>query len=524
MTKSENFFHLKHDNTLYHSCERATIQPISDIDEIDKKGFASNKTSIIKTEIDLNFIINPPKILRKLMKFSEFFEKFFNENGDFEKNSSENPLINSLIFLVMELLENNTKQDFCLNDIWSHFSRNLHDKPLKFVNNLAFLSNNKQKLIIWIFLKFSQHKIEEIITLWLFEPILKDLLKKTSKIIVFETIILDALSRISSVKYKVKNPIIDEYENSPQISTIISVNLPSFSPNFSLNLLKKSSIKSEEDPIVKWRNKVKTLNFDEFQEKMLKKETKEIEDFMHDSDFLTNFMRKYYKDTPSPKNYLEKHVKKHKVFLDNLIEDLKIEEKYEDLQSRKTSFNQDFQVVKKDFVQRLEDIQYMKSHVYPNDFMKEEEKIYAILAHLDYLFQLIDQIFKEFSRKNEEKNEENNEEKYKEKYQKYQEKTLEKSRKVSRENCENSYNKGENAEIKPKNEENNAENSGFLFNYNENTLITSSPESTPHDRRHLRSKNTYKFKRKSEKLFFERFSGYKEKKFKEKPEIYTTVI
>ena len=191
-------------------------------------------------------------------------------------------------------------------------------------------------------------------------------------------------------------------------------------------------MKPEEDPIIKWRNKEKTLNFNKFQSKMLRKETQEIEDFLHDSDFLSNFMQKYYKDTPSPKNFLEKHVKKHKVFLDNLVEDLEIEEKLEDLYMRKSSFYQDFKLVKKDFLQRLEDIQYMKSHVYPNDFEKEEEKIHGILAHLDYLFELIDQIFSEFYRKNEEKNEErneeNNEEKYKEKYQKYQEK----SRKISR--------------------------------------------------------------------------------------------
>ena len=189
------------------------MQPISDIDEIDKIGFASNKTSIIKQENDLNFIIKLPKILRKLMKFSEFLEKFLEENRYFDENSSENSLINTLIFLGMELLENNTKQDFCLNEIWSLFSRNLpYDQPLKFVNNLPFLSNNKQKLIIWIFLKFSDHKIEEIISLWLFEPILKDLLKKNSKIIIFETKIINTLSRISSVNYTVKSPIIEQYE------------------------------------------------------------------------------------------------------------------------------------------------------------------------------------------------------------------------------------------------------------------------------------------------------------------------
>ena len=318
-------------------------------------------------------------------------------------------------------------------------------------------------------------------------------MKKNSKIIIFETKIINTLSRISSVNYTVKSPIIEQYEKSTRISPIISLNLHNFSPRFS-RLLQKNSMKPEEDPIIKWRNKEKTLNFNKFQGKMLRKETQEIEDFLHDSDFLSNFMQKYYKDTPSPKNFLEKHVKKHKVFLDNLVEDLEIEEKLEDLYMRKSSFYQDFKLVKKDFLQRLEDIQYMKSHVYPNDFEKEEEKIHGILAHLDYLFELIDQIFSEFYRKNEEKNEErneeNNEEKYKEKYQKYQEK----SRKISRENCENNEAKAEKHEEKAEINEENNENLGFQLNYSENNLITSSPESTPHDRRHLRSKNTYKFK------------------------------
>ena len=67
------------------------------------------------------------------------------------------------------------------------------------------------------------------------------------------------------------------------------MNLHNFSPRFS-RLLQKNSMKPEEDPIIKWRNKEKTLNFNKFQSKMLRKETQEIEDFLHDSDFLSNFM------------------------------------------------------------------------------------------------------------------------------------------------------------------------------------------------------------------------------------------
>lgn len=447
-------------------------------------------------------ILRFPRILKTLIKYEKMLEPILKAIYSFVGNPEENDILNGLILLMMELLENNTIQNFCLNELWNLISKHLfYDKPVQFINTLHFLMNNKQKLIIWILIKFYEHRLEDVIGLLLSEKDLKELLKKSCKLIVFENDIVAVLARISSHPYSVTSAIITKYE-----SFLMEPECSSFSFHFS-RYIKNSSIRikesfREDDPIKLWKLKSKTLNFNEFQEKILRKETQEIEELIQDSDFLSNFLRKYYKDAPSPKNIFENQLKKHKLFLDNLIEDMKAPENYKELTEKKLQFIKDFNLVKADLITRLEEVAYLKSHTYPNDYHKEEEQINSVLLHLDYLFSFIDQILNGV--------------------QPHFDENLESSQNYEPNEIENWEEDDKNPIL----------NLDYNKN-NDNVLFPSSPGSSPtpdyHPRLVFSKSNTMsqKFKRKSEKLYLEKFSNLDNlstRMFKGKPKENTVII
>ena len=460
---------------LFRSSDRATIQPkTSTLEEIDSIiGFASRKNSIVHEETSPMLPKqHPPKILKDLVRYHALLKPML--LADPNNNSSDNDILHCIILLIMELLDGNTLQNLCLNEFWNLISKYLfYDKPIQFINTLHFLMNNKQKLIVWVFIKLYEHRLDDILALPLAESDFKDLLKKNCKLIVFRNEIEAVLIKISDLQFSINSPIIAKYENF-----LLEPESCSFSFHFS-KYIKNSSVKlsmREDDPIKLWKIKSKTLNFNEFQEKILRKETQEIEELIQDSDFLSNFLRKYDKDTPSPKNSFEKQLKKHRLFLDNLIESMKNPENFKELLEKKDNFIKDFNLVKLDLTQRLEEVQYLKSHTYPNDFHKEEERINSVIMHLDYLFSFIDQIFNG----------------------------------VQPQIIEETYESPQNLPLETWGDDED-KNPILNLDYNRNNfnLSESSPSQDNNPRTLLSKSNTMcqKYKRKSEKLYLERFSS-----------------
>jgi len=225
----------------------------------------------------------------------------------------------------------------------------------------------------------------------------KILLKPQCKLVVFKEEIIQVFGVISALDYTLDFGVTQKYEEFLQEpkTSCFSFHFSKYIKDSNINLKKESLM--NDDPITLWQQKSKTLNFNEFQMKILRKETEEIDELIHDSDFLSNFLLKYYNNTTSSKNSFESQLKKHKIFLSTLIEELQTKDplKQKELLENKERFLSDFALVKKDLAKRMEDINYLKSHTYPNDYQKEEDDINSILMHLDYLFSFLDQIFNE---------------------------------------------------------------------------------------------------------------------------------
>lgn len=295
-------------------------------------------------------------------------------------------------------MDRNIALKLCLNEFWTIISKHLfYDKPVQFINNLTSLSNRKQKVILWILIKIYEHKVEDLLNLLLEEEDLKVLFKPNCKLLVFKEEILKAFLMLSSFEFSLNFKITQKYEEFLQEpkTSCFSFHFSKYIKDSGIDFSKESL--REDDPITLWQQKSKTLNFNEFQMKILKKETEEITDLIHDSDFLSNFLLKYYNNTTSSKNSFESQLNKHKLFLTTLTENMHKKDplNQKELLDKKNSFLMDFALVKKDFLQRLENINYLKSHTYPNNYQKEEDDINSILTHLEYLFSFLDQIFNE---------------------------------------------------------------------------------------------------------------------------------
>lgn len=355
--------------------------------------------------MDSSTIFTPifPQILKDIMKISTLIEDFCSSNAN---NSSKDEnmskiLINALIIMGLELLDNNTIQNLRLNEFWDLISKHIfYDKPIQFINDFDFQMNNMQKIIIWIYLKLYEHRFEEIVSLLLNETEIKEILKNNCKIIVYENELIHAMKLISSCNYALDSPILLNFENFLKEPKAFS-----FSFQFS-NYIKTSNDFSKKaskiaktiDPIFLWQIKSKTLNFNEFQEKMLKKEAEELEELIYEnSDYLNELIYKYFKDVPSPKDFFDLQIKKNKDFLYNLITDLKDPEKQ--IIKNQSCFLQDLLLIKRYFQKKLEDLQYMKDDSRTHNFQKKEEILLAILRHIEYLDSFINQIYDEFNDK-----------------------------------------------------------------------------------------------------------------------------
>lgn len=348
--------------------------------------------------MDSSTIFTPifPQILKEIMKFSSLLEEIFsskkNESPKFENMNKM--LINALIIMGLELIDNNTIQNLRLNEFWDIISQHIfYDKPIQFINDFSFQMNNMQKIIIWIYLKLYEHRFEEIVTLILNETEIKEILKNNCKIIVYENEIIHAMRLISSCNYTIDCPIVIYFENFLKEPKAFSFsfhfcNYIKTSNDFSKKVSKKNM---DLDSIFLWKSKI--LNFNEFQEKILKKEVEELEEMIYASNYLSGLIYTYFKDVPSPKDFFDFQIKENKVFLLSLIRDLKDPEKQ--IIKNQTPLLQNLLLIKNYFQKKLEELQNMKNHEKLENFQKKEESLLIILRHIDYLNSFINQIYDE---------------------------------------------------------------------------------------------------------------------------------